>query len=173
MAASKSVCIPSCWIIAFVGLLGAASVAHAANDCPWINETTASSLLGGDATGVYKAGSEGKPAVCTFTQAKAQGGQRTLEVTIEVVTDPQGRLTQSEHQCGPDAAPLHAIGNQAIFCAADDRPDVRGERAIGRVRDQLFTISLQTSVKDDPVLNREALKSRIYIAAEQVAGSLF
>lgn len=71
------------------------------------------------------------------------------------------------------AAPLNAIGNEAVYCAADLRRGELGERAIGRVRDQVFTIDMNSTLKDDPILTREALKTRIYTAAEQVAGNLF
>jgi hypothetical protein len=41
------------------------------------------------------------------------------------------------------------------------------------VRNQVFTIDLNSTLKDDPILARDALKARIYTAAEQVAGNLF
>jgi len=162
----------SVWMAMLLGFFGAVLPAHAANNCPWMNETTASSLLGGDSTGVYVAATERKPAVCTFTQQAAQG-VRSLEVTVKVVGDPQARLAQAEETCGTDPAPLHAIGNEAIFCTGDDGPGQRSEHAVGRVRDQVFSIMLVTSVKDDAVLTRDALKARIYTASEQVAGNLF
>ena len=75
--------------------------------------------------------------------------------------------------CGADVSPLKAIGNEATACAADDRKGVMGERVVGRVRDQVFTIAISSTLKNDPILTREALKTRIYTAAEQVAGNLF
>jgi hypothetical protein len=129
-------------------------------------------LLGGDVTGVYVAATEGKSAVCTFTQQTAQG-DRTLQVTVQVVPEAQMRLTKAEQTCGADPAPLHAIGNEATFCAGEESRSVRSERALGRVRDQLFTITILTSIQGDKVLTRGALESRIYTASEQVAGNLF
>ncbi len=41
------------------------------------------------------------------------------------------------------------------------------------MRDQVFTIVLSSRVKKNPLLTRDALKARIYTAAEQVAGNLF
>jgi hypothetical protein len=155
-----------------LALGGAATEAHAANNCPWMSETTASSLLGVEATGVYVAGTERKPAMCTFTQQIAQG-ERSLQITVELVGDPQARLAQAELTCGTDPAPMHAIGNEAIFCTGETGQSQRSERAVGRVRDQVFAITFVTSVKDDSVLTREALKARIYTASEQVAGNLF
>ena len=43
----------------------------------------------------------------------------------------------------------------------------------GRVRDQIFVITLSTSSKRDPVLTPAMLEMKIGTAAEQVAGSLF
>jgi hypothetical protein len=137
-----------------------------------MSESTASSLLGGDAAGVYVAAAERKPAVCTFTQQTAQG-VRSLQLTVQIVGDPQARLAQAESTCGIEPAPLHAIGNEAIFCTGEDGQEQHSEHAVGRVRDQLFSILLTTSVKDDGVLTREGLKARIYTASEQVAGNLF
>jgi hypothetical protein len=128
-------------------------------------------LLGGDAVGESSA-STGQPAVCTFTQA-ADGVKRTLRITVEVTPDAHMRVGAISQGCGADASPLKAIGNEAIACAADDRKGMMGERVVGRVRDQLFTITIGSSLKNDPVLTREALKSSIYTAAEQVAGNLF
>ncbi len=161
----------SIWMPMLLGFIGAVP-AHAANNCPWMSEATASSLLGGDAAVVYVAATERKPAVCTFTQQTSQG-VRSLQLAVQVVGDPQARLAQAESTCGTEPAPLHAIGNEAIFCRGEDGQGQRSEHAVGRVRDQLFSILIGTSVKDDAVLTRDALKARIYTASEQVAGNLF
>jgi hypothetical protein len=154
-------------------LIAAPALSHAANNCAWINESTASGLLGGDAVGVLTdSPSPGQPTVCTFTQDDA-GIKRTLRITVEIAPDPHTRLAAVSQACGTDAAPLKAIGNEAMVCTADDRKTGPGERVVGRVRDQVFTITLSTSLKSDPILTREALKTRIYTAAEQVAGNLF
>jgi hypothetical protein len=150
----------------------AAVPAGAANLCPWMNEATASGLLGGEAIGVYVASTDGTPAMCTFTQQMGNS-VRTLQVTVVVVTDPQARLAETEQTCGPDLAPLHAIGNEAIFCFGKESRIGRSVHAIGRVRNQLFEISISTTNQGDDVLTRDALKTRIYIASEQVAGNLF
>jgi hypothetical protein len=162
----------TCWLVLVLSFFAVAVPAHAANNCPWMSETTASSLLGGDATGVYQAATERKPAVCTFTQQTGQGS-RSLQVTVQVVGDPQARLAQAEEKCGTEPAPLHAIGNEAIYCTGDDSREQRSEHAVGRVRDQVFSIVIATAVKDDAVFTRDVLKARIYTASEQVAGNLF
>jgi hypothetical protein len=161
-------------VAALVGvcLLVAPAVAHAANNCAWINEATASGLLGGDAVGEVSEAVPGQPTVCTFTQITA-GGKRTLRITVEIAGDPHARLAAIEQSCGADAAPMKAIGNEALVCATDDRKTSIGERVVGRVRDQVFTITIASTLKNDPVLTRSVLKVRIFTAAEQVSGNLF
>lgn len=155
-----------------LGLLMLPVDAKAANLCPWLNEATAGGLLEGDAVGAFTKASPGQPAVCTFTSEEA-GTRRTLRITVEVVPETHQRLAREEQSCGQDAEPLKAIGNEAIGCAADDPKAGPGQRALGRVRDQFFTISIASTLKSDPKLTRDALKAKIYTAAEQVAGNLF
>jgi len=148
------------------------TICQAKNNCAWINEATASGLLGGDAEGAFTEASAGEPAVCTFIQ-KSAGATRTLRVTLELAPDGHARLESAALACGTDATSLKAIGNEAMMCAADDRKGGLGERVVGRVRDQIFTITISTSLKGDPLLTRETLKAKIYTAAEQVSGNLF
>jgi hypothetical protein len=158
-------------ILLGICLIGVPTSARAANNCAWINEATASGLLGGEAVGDVTA-ADGQPTVCTFTQTSA-GVKRTLRLTVEISTDAHARVGVIAQSCGPDAAPIKAIGNEALVCAADDRKAGLGELVVGRVRDQVFTITIGSSLKNDPILKRDALKARIYTAAEQVAGNLF
>ena len=155
-----------------LGLAFLPAFCHAKNDCPWINETTAGGLLGGDAVGEFTDASAGQPAVCTFT-LKDAAVTRTLRVAVLVTPDFNAGYQSAAQACGTDAAPIRAIGNQALVCAADDRKGAIGGRVVGRVRDQVFTITLTTSLKGDPELTRARLNSRIYTAAEQVSGNLF
>jgi hypothetical protein len=149
------------------------AVGRAANNCTWLNEATASGFLGGEAVGTFTAGAAGQPAVCAFVNQSA-GATRTLRITVEVVAaDAHARMGAVAASCGADAAPLRAIGNEALVCAADDHKSGLGARVVGRVRDQVFTITISTTLKGDPVLTRDALNAKIYSAAEQVSGNLF
>jgi len=152
--------------------LGLTANCQAKNNCPWINEATASGLLGGGAVGDFTDASGGQPAVCTFTQTGA-GFTRTLRITVEVTPGTHARLQAAAQACGKNSAPIQAIGNEAAMCALDNRNAGQGELVVGRVRDQLFTITLSTTLKDDPILTRMALKDKAYTASEQVAGNLF
>jgi hypothetical protein len=146
-------------------------VAQAANTCPWMNEATASGLLGGDAIGNYQASSAGQAAVCTFTEHRDHA-TRVLRIQVETRPDASVRLRSMEDACRSDGRPLQAIGNEALVCA-DDRGGRLGEQVLGRVRDQIFTIRVSSSLKNDPTLTRDALQRLISTAAEQVAGNLF
>jgi hypothetical protein len=159
-------------ILLAVCLFGRPAVARAANNCPWINEATASGLLSGEAVGEVSGAPAGQPTVCTFTRTTG-GVRRALRVTVEVVSDSHAHLTAIAQSCGANATALKAIGNEAFVCAPDAPNAGMGERVVGRVRDQVFTITIGSSRKNDPILTRDVLKSRIYTAAEQVAGNLF
>ena len=154
-------------------LFGLPTLCRAANNCPWINEATASGILGGDSVGALtEPGAAGGQTICEFTQ-QGDGFKRTLRITVELASNPHDRLVAVEQICGVDAAPLKAIGNEAQVCAAGDRKSGMGQRVLGRVRDQVFTITIVTTLKADPILTNEALKARIVTAAEQVSGNLF
>ncbi len=153
-------------------LLSLATNCHAKNNCPWMNEATAGGILGGDAVGEFTEPTAGHPAVCTFTQTGANF-TRTLRITVEVVPDTHARLEVATQACGKNAAPIQAIGNEASLCALETHNAGLSELVVGRVRDQLFTITLSTTAKDDLILTRMSLKEKAYTASEQVAGNLF
>jgi|HubBroStandDraft_1064217.scaffolds.fasta_scaffold06884_5 hypothetical protein len=145
--------------------------ARAANNCPWMNEATASGLVGGDAVGSFVE-SQGQPSVCSFTQ-HAGNVTRTLRISVEIAADPHARFLALAQSCEGSAVPLPAIGNEALVCPTDPHSDEFGEQVLGRVRDQVFTITISSSLKSDPVLNKADLKIKINTAAEQVSGNLF
>ena len=155
-----------------VVLLGLPMRGMAENNCPWMNEATASDLVGAEATGAFVAAKDA-PSVCTFTQA-GPNGTRTLQIAMAIATDPHGSYVASiKSNCASASVPLQAIGNEAVTCTVDRRKVVVGEKALGRVRDQVFTITLSTSMKGDPILTPAMLKMKIEFAAEQVAGNLY
>jgi len=160
------------WFVPLLLVIGMPALCHAKNNCPWINEATASGLLGQDAVGEFTDASAALPAVCTFT-GKDPVAPRTLRITVLVTPKFDAGYRTALQACGADAAPIQAIGNQAVVCNADDRKGPLGERVVGRVRDQVFTITMNTTLKADPLFTRPALKTRIYTAAEQVSGNLF
>lgn len=153
-------------------LLAIPVAARAANNCPWLNEATAGGLLGGAAVGSFTDASMGKPAVCSFVE-KEDNAMRELTITVEVNPDAHRKLDGMMHECGASGQLLQAIGNEAAVCAMDAKKKSVSERVVGRVRDQIFTITINSAVKDDMVLNTETMMTKIYTASEQVAGNLF
>ena len=146
--------------------------AYASNACPWMNEATASGLLGDQAVASFRPGSSpGKPTACIFTQ-HSDSVVRTLMIEIETSPNAAARIKSRQKGCSSDVSLLQAIGNEAIMCAADQGSRL-GELVIGRVRDQVFTIRISSSLNSDPVLTRDVLRNRISSAAEQIAGNLF
>ena len=153
-------------------LLSVAPYAHGANNCPWLNEATASGLLEARAVGSYQAESTNQPAACTFTGQNG-GIARVLQIQVKTVSDAATHLKLLEKTCGTESAPLQAIGNEAIWCLSDDRGGRLDAWAFSRVRDQVFSIRISTSQKNHSVLTRSTLQRLISTAAEQVAGNLF
>lgn len=164
--------VPKFLRIAFIALLLFMPVAtHAANNCPWMNESTASGLVGGDTIGEFVV-TPGHPSVCTFTQRRSNV-RRILQIGVEIAADPHARLLSLGKACGTSTEPLSAIGNEAFVCAIHPGEKTLRQVAIGRVRDQIFTISLSTSLRNDNDLNKDELRIKIGLALEQVAGNLF
>jgi hypothetical protein len=116
--------------------------------------------------------SQGNAAACSFDYHDATAS-RELRITVDQVKDPSPGLAAYTTQCSGAAAPLRAIGNEAVTCAADTKGHTYGEQVIGRVRDQIFTVTVTTSGHHDPSMPREALKEKTRNIAEQVAGALF
>lgn len=153
-------------------LLLAQPAARAEKNCPWMNEATAAGLIGEDTSGMYHA-EPAKPALCTFAE-RANKPMRTFQISIETALDGHNQyLAALWRACGSASTPLSAIGNEAAICTRERHGNVVEALAVGRVRDQIFTVTLGTSVKDDTVLTPAMLKMKISIAAEQVSGNLF
>jgi hypothetical protein len=146
--------------------------AHAANNCPWINEATVSGLLDGQAVGSFTQGPAGQPATCSFVFKEA-GGARTVDITVETVQDAHARVMSMTKGCKQPREVLPAIGNEAYVCATEHGKDAMAERVVGRVRDQFFTISFSTTGKGNLILSPQDLRTRISTVSEQVSGNLF
>lgn len=161
------------WRVAILACVLAGSLtARAANNCPWFNEASASSILDGNAVGQYTPAAAGQLATCRFTET-AGGKTRELVITVETATKPHDQLMALRSGCADTSAPLASIGNEALQCAMAANDTSHGERVIGRVRDQVFTIAISTTAKQDASLGPHELAMRSIIVAEQVSGNLF
>jgi hypothetical protein len=116
--------------------------------------------------------SQGSREACSFLYHDATAS-RELRITMNEVQDPSHVMTSYKARCSGEASPLQAIGNEAVMCAADTKGQADGEQVIGRVRDQVFTITITTSARNDPSMSRDELKEKTTNIAEQVAGALF
>jgi hypothetical protein len=113
-----------------------------------MNAATAGGLLGGD---VRDSGQ------CKF--ARVGDPKITLRIDVAVMQSVKTEFPSYLDKCRSDVKPLKAIGNEAVVCTWD-----AGERVVGRVRDQVFVITLTT-----PDVSVEKMRK----AAEIVSGNLF
>lgn len=158
-------------IAATVALFSASC--HAQNNCPWLNVATASGALGVPTTLTLNKIGESS-TTCVF---RPQSGSPAENLTISVmlVADPQNAeqdLKTSENRCTSSATPLKAIGNDAVLCA-NNAANSHGEQVIGRVRDQIFVISMTTEAAPSRDTTNDAMTDKVKMIAEQVAGNLF
>ena len=160
-------------LICAVGIAVVSTACHAQTICPWLNNATASGFLGGPATAnVNLTGQTG--GTCLF---RVQAGTQDDSLSISVATAPDPENERStfatyESGCIATAAPLKAIGNEAVMCVAGTATD-RGEQVIGRVRDKVFTVALKTAATVARGPANDALAEKAEEIAEQVAGVLF
>ena len=160
-------------VVALAGwMAGMTLPAWAANNCPWMNEATASGLLGAEASGNYSDATASLPARCVFSEVGPQG-IRALTITVGVDSDASGRIRELLQDCHDKPRAMRAIGNEALTCMVMHPHRVQTEFVAGRVRKQVFSISISSTEKNDPVLTPAMLKMKIETAAEQVAGNLF
>ena len=146
--------------------------AHAANNCPWINEATVSGLLDGQVVGSFNQGAAGQPATCSFVLKEA-GGTRMVNITVEAVQDAHSRVMSMTKGCKQPREVLPSIGNEAYVCTTEHGKGAVAERVVGRVRDQFFTISFSATGRGTWILGLQDLRTRISTVSEQVSGNLF
>jgi hypothetical protein len=137
-----------------------AAGARAQQACPWLTEGTAVMLLGGSVTSEVHAPSAGEGS-CVFTR----GGERdAIVLRIEV-----GKVTAAECAAGEAS---RGIGDEAWRCAMDAGGEHR-EVIRGRVRATKILLMLTVRGGGAKLLSRDAQRSAVEQAAEEVTGSLF
>jgi len=141
--------------------------------CPWLNQATASGVLGGAASSSVETGSTGQ-AVCAFHFQKGDTAY-DLRIRVERMKDYSKEFDLYQKTCGSQKLPLAAIGNEATLCEIEGRKkkSAQGEQVVGRVRDRAFIVSVSTSGTNDRSMTRDVLKQKASGVAEQVAGALF
>jgi len=159
---------PRLFFLLFVALQPA--ICHANNLCPWITKATAFGALGTNEDSSSANVSERGPTVCIFSY-QAGSVIHELRITVEQDKDPEHAFNKRKAQCGQRGTPLRAIGNEAVMCSADKKIQV--EQVFGRVRDNVFSISISTTAKNDPTMPRDTLIEKAELVAEQISGNLF
>jgi hypothetical protein len=148
----------------------AISCLQAGETCAWLNAATAGGILGGEISDLtVKRAKTADDATCTFVRRQAS---LVLELRIEVetMTTPAKDFAAYAARCRSAAAPLRAIGNEALACTAGTGQTGRAEQVVGRVRDRAFVVRVSTSDRSAPP---ETLREKARNVAEQVAGILF
>jgi hypothetical protein len=156
----------------FVLLTPLPALCQANLGCPWLNVATASGVLRSSESGTMATLAKGSREACSFIYHDANAS-RELRITMDKVQAPSQAMASYKAHCSGEPSPLRAIGNEAVMCAADIKGQVEGEQIIGRVRDQVFTVTITTSARKDPFMSRDDLKEKTRNIAEQVAGAMF
>jgi hypothetical protein len=157
------------WIVLAAVLL-ASLVSKAESICPWLNEATASGILNSPVdVKVQTAGDEG--GTCVFS-ALSQSSMDSLRITVGDVKDTSKSLIFYQSQCTSPQYLLNAIGNEAELCSVD-AVHSRREQVVGRVRNKIFVVSINSSTNNDSTASKKLLQNKVVSIAEQVAGSLF
>ena len=126
--------------------------------CPWMNLGTAAGLVGGAVTVNLTSAPNGVVTQCMFTRTSGAG---ELEIHVAASVTRAVYLATAQSTCPGTSVPLRAIGNEAIECRSPT-----SAAAAGRVRDQVFTVSVTLP-------DKELAATNVREAAEQLAGNLF
>ena len=147
------------------------AVCHGQAKCPWINEATASGILGGAVTVTVKV-TDQTTGTCVFSRKKGAVVHQ-LRISVNLMSDFSRQFPSYLAQCPPKSSPLRAIGNEAVMCSIQGKAGHYGEIVVGRVRNQAFVVSVSSSVRDDPTMTQEMRREKVSLVSEQVSGILF
>jgi len=136
--------------------------AHTANAKSSAGPTSASAA----GTSYGKAGMDDSD--CDFN---LQPGPIAGRIRIEVRTlmEPKKQYAAYAAKCGTNATPLKAVGNEASSCLLESKPGQTVEMIVGRVRDRVFVLRIDTNEKSE----RAVLDEKVRRAADIIAGNLF
>jgi hypothetical protein len=153
---------------------------RAKETCPWLNQATAAGFMDGsvtstvtfsikDKTDANYSNTEKNDATCEFVRHEGSLVM-TLRIEVETMKSPSDSFVSYIARCSPHAAPLRAIGNEAVACGFDGQKKQVSEQVVSRVRGRAFVVRI-TSNSDS--LDRGVLREKARNVAEQVAGFLF
>ncbi|HET9088543.1 MAG TPA: hypothetical protein VFN53_13570 [Acidobacteriaceae bacterium] len=137
-----------------------------------MNSATAAGFLGGPVTSVVlPAGKGSQDVTCDFVSQHSKV-QSILKIVVTTMSHPRQEFESYERQCGPNAVPLIAIGNEAIECAAETNGE-RSVRAIGRVRNRAFVVTVNNLLSNGVAASQNEQMEKTRHVAEQVSEALF
>ena len=154
-----------------LGLAFMPAVCHAQAKCPWINEATARGVLGGTVTVTVKVDDQGA-GVREFSRQQ-ESAVHQLHISVDIMADIPKQFPAYLAQCPPKSPPLRAIGNEAVMCSVQSKPEQYAESVVGRVRNQAFVVSVSSTAQYDASMTQDARREKANLVAEQVAGILF
>lgn len=137
-------------------------ICAAEQKCPWLNAATAEGALGG------RVQAQVTQTACEFVRRDGSS-ESTLRIEVETMAAP-GELASRLAQCGSGAAPLKAIGNEAVACSHAEKKGQVAEQVVGRVRNQAFLVRFSSN---DPSATSAGMREQARKIAEQIAGFLF
>lgn len=138
--------------------------------CPWINQATASGLVGKPMNAPVLSGSS--PSIGCIFHAQKKSDLTALTISVVQMSDTTKDYAPFKAKCRMPGAPLAGVGNEAILCGADVA-GTHAERVVGRVRDRAFVVTVRSSQRFKPPFSRAAIEDQAKAAAGQVAGILF
>jgi hypothetical protein len=93
------------------------AICETGQSCSWLNAASAAGVLQGPVTATVTHTSQNKDdATCEFI--RRDGSVVTeLQIEVETMRDRASDFASYRALCGPNAAPLRAIGNEALVCS--------------------------------------------------------
>lgn len=165
MCIIRSAAIVSCALVGAALIFPRHSLAQ--SGCPWMNDATASGILGEPLKAtVSHASQTSEDATCDFTPQHTEANT-SLHIAVITMNAPGQQFAAYTRQCGSKATPLKAIGNEAIECTQNTGAGQSVE-VIGRVRNRVFLVKLDGA---NIPLTDELSKAKD--VAEQVSETLY
>jgi hypothetical protein len=145
------------------------ALCQTSENCPWLNAATAAGALKGSVTfTVTHSGADNADATCEFTHLEGTA-LTSLRIQVDTMKNPGREFASYSAKCGQDAAPLRAIGNEALVCSLRGKNQF-SEQVVSRVRERAFIVKMSSSLASSAGSD---LRERTQKIAEQVAGFLF
>jgi hypothetical protein len=105
---------------------------------------------------------------CVFIR-RADATRSEMRIEVRTVNESRREFTSRLARCRSNPLPLKAIGNEAQACDLDSKGGQLAEQVVGRVRDRIFLVRINTN--DSSMM--PSLREKVRQTSELVAGNLF